>query len=1049
MINSITIKIILASWFAASVITAQQININRIEIMPNKPDPYLMRNWKQVAIGYDSLVFNYNAQGQYLPLIRDNNNTVNYPGHSSFGLHTVVGTVAPQSAEAINCLPAVIGATLVGIDKSNQNGKDFVLMCEEWFNKRPEQNVYKNHPVDDTYDDWWYETMPNVFFYQLYDLYPYTGDFANQFISVADQWLTAVETMGGSTTPWKVPYINYRGWDLSDMTPYDTGVPEPEAAGALAWILYNAYIETGDERYRIGAEWCLEFLNSLTSNPSYELQLPYGAYIAARMNAELGTSCDIRKILNWCFDVGQLRNWGTIVGRWGGYDVNGLVGEVNGSNDYPFSMNTFEHIGALVPLVRYDERFARAIGKWVLNAANSARLFYTNYLPDNKQDSEEWGHQYDPNSYLAHEAMREEKYGQSPYATGDAIDGGWGATNYTLYSSSHVGILGGIIDSTNIPMILKLDLLKTDYFHDEAHPTYLMYNPYEDEQSIELEVGWGIYDIYDAVSSSFIQYSASGTTAINIPADNALILVMVPAGSDIQSNLNKTYAEGIVIDYNNGIDVTNYPPRIKSLSPESRIVLSGERVDIYCTAVDRDGDNLLYSWYINSENYNSNESIIAWETPPEIGSYIITCIVDDGKGARDTSSTTIEVVSMINNLPTITGFKAQPRKVDINGTSKLKCFAEDTDGDMLSYSWSSNFGIIEGAGDSVLWNAPSTEGDYFITCSVDDGKGGIAVDSISVRVRDFSITQQGNLVAFYPFNGNANDESGNNLNGIVSGAVLTQDRFQNSSSAYNFDGINDNIKITDHNLLNFTQAITISLWIKITEFFEREAYPISHGNWENRWKISITNKRLRWTVKSSEGIKDLDSETELVKNKLYNVVVVYSGSDYEVYLNGELNAFSTFTGTILSTNYDLTIGQVLPNNNEYNFKGVIDDVRIYDYALPHNDIIALYDISTSIQEETDDIMPTSNYLHQNYPNPFNGQTKIFFRLSKQEHVIIEVFDILGNKITRLVDGVFTVGNHQATWDGRNNKNVQISSGIYFYRMTCGNYFQIRKMLMMR
>ena len=148
----------------------------------------------------------------------------------------------------------------------------------------------------------------------------------------------------------------------------------------------------------------MEFLNSLTTNPSYELQLAYGVYVAARMNAELGTNYDIQKLINWCFDIGPLRNWGAIVGTWGGYDVHGLIGE-SIDNDYAFAMNTFEQVGALVPLVRYDDRFARAIGKWVLNAANAARLFYTNYLPDNHQDSEDWAHQYDPNSYIAHEAI--------------------------------------------------------------------------------------------------------------------------------------------------------------------------------------------------------------------------------------------------------------------------------------------------------------------------------------------------------------------------------------------------------------------------------------------------------------------------------------------------------------------------------------------------------------------------------------------------------------------------------------------------------------------
>ena len=90
---------------------SQQIALPRIDQMPSIPSPYLMRDWKSVARGYDSLVFNLQLAGQYLPVVWINTNTVNYPGQNSFGLHTVVGTTAPLSAEAINCLPAVIGAS--------------------------------------------------------------------------------------------------------------------------------------------------------------------------------------------------------------------------------------------------------------------------------------------------------------------------------------------------------------------------------------------------------------------------------------------------------------------------------------------------------------------------------------------------------------------------------------------------------------------------------------------------------------------------------------------------------------------------------------------------------------------------------------------------------------------------------------------------------------------------------------------------------------------------------------------------------------------------
>ncbi len=445
---------------------AQQIPINRIEQMPNLPSPYEMRDWKQVAIGYDDFVFDLERTGTYLPLIWLNTSTVNYPEHDSFGLETVVGTPRLHSAEAINVLPALVGASLVGIDKSDQNGYNWVLKAEEFFNRRPEENVYLNLPITSSGDDWWYETMPNVFFYQLYDLYRYPehpGDFENQFTTVADRFLEAVERMGGKSAPWTAPNMNYRAFSLSNMKPLLTGVKEPEAAGAIAWLLYNAYTETGDERYRVGAEWAMEFLNGRTTNPAYEIQLPYGVYAAARMNAELNTSYDVEKMVNWTFDVGPLRSWGSLLGTWGGYDVHGLIGEES-FNDYAFMMNGYQQAGALVPMTRYDDRFARAIGKWVLNLANASRLFYPKYLPATNQDSEDWAFEYDPESYIGHEAIRQSQSGQSPYATGDAIAGGWGHTNLVLYGSSHVGMLGGIVDTTDVDGILKLDLLRTDFF---------------------------------------------------------------------------------------------------------------------------------------------------------------------------------------------------------------------------------------------------------------------------------------------------------------------------------------------------------------------------------------------------------------------------------------------------------------------------------------------------------------------------------------------------------------------------------------------------------
>jgi hypothetical protein len=359
-----------------------QVDINRVTLMPNMPSPYLMRDWKNVAIQYDSFIFNLNATGQYLPVMHLKTSGINYPSLQPVLLDSYIGVNGSGGeAEAINIMPAVVGASLAGIDKSNQVGNNWVLKTKDFFNKANGQNVYLNGSSAASGSDWWYDLMPNVFFYQLYSLYPGTPDFNTQFITVADRWLDAVNAMGGSVTPWQTPQMNYRAFNLTTMTPNSSGVSEPEAAGTIAWLLYKAYTKTGNKKYLEGAQMAISFLSGLNFNPAYEIELPYGTFIAAKMNAELGTNYNIQKMLNWSFDQSAERNWGTVVGTWGNSvtglkDVSGLVGEIdNPSTGYAFAMNGFQQAAALIPMIKYDKRFARTVAKWTLNLANASRLF--------------------------------------------------------------------------------------------------------------------------------------------------------------------------------------------------------------------------------------------------------------------------------------------------------------------------------------------------------------------------------------------------------------------------------------------------------------------------------------------------------------------------------------------------------------------------------------------------------------------------------------------------------------------------------------------------
>jgi hypothetical protein len=245
--------------------------------------------------------------------------------------------------------------------------------------------------------------------------------------------------------------------------------------------------------------------------------------------------------------------------QWGGQDVGGLMGftipgSTNPVRGYAFSMNTFITAMPMVPLVRYEDRYSREIGKWMLNAANAARLFYGDEHTPQTQSSSFWTG--DPQHSVAYEGLRHhwlnEYDDEENYAAGDPLTYGWGPqTDFGIYGSAVSGVFGSIIKSTNVAKILQLDLLATDTYHDAAYKTFLYYNPLATTQSVGIDLGTGSqYDLYDAVSNQYLARGRSGQTFFNIPSDEAVQLVLVPSGGTETRQGRKLSVNGVVIDYN-------------------------------------------------------------------------------------------------------------------------------------------------------------------------------------------------------------------------------------------------------------------------------------------------------------------------------------------------------------------------------------------------------------------------------------------------------------------------------------------------------------------
>jgi hypothetical protein len=93
--------------------------------------------------------------------------------------------------------------------------------------------------------------------------------------------------------------------------------------------------------------------------------------------------------------------------------------------------------------------------------------------------------------------------------------------------------------------------------------------------------------------------------------------------------------------------------------------------------------------------------------------------------------------------------------------------------------------------------------------------------------------------------------------------------------------------------------------------------------------------------------------------------------------------------------------------------------------------------------------PAGFSVSQNYPNPFNRVTNFKFTLPQASYVKIEIFNILGQRVKTLLDEDMRAGVYVVDWDGKDERGVEVSSGIYFYRIRAGDFSDIKRMVLLK
>ena len=201
------------------------------------------------------------------------------------------------------------------------------------------------------------------------------------------------------------------------------------------------------------------------------------------------------------------------------------------------------------------------------------------------------------------------------------------------------------------------------------------------------------------------------------------------------------------------------------------------------------------------------------------------------------------------------------------------------------------------------------------------------------------------LIAFYPFNGDASDESMNGHDGIAYGATLTTNRFGNPNSAFYFDGLDDYIRVSSHEAL-ISPSYTISVWFKFLAGGSGNPRLIFKGedNYTTDFDISTvgtgTSRDLNFYASINNQLSLVLSNT-IEESVWYNVIGIVNQTKQALYLNGVEVDSKIVNGVLLNTDMDIYIGKITAGYSAQ-YKGSIDDIRIYNRELTEQEIQTLY-----------------------------------------------------------------------------------------------------------
>ena len=544
----------------------------RIESFPREGNGYRLLDWRTRSTDFVRFALNPEGRGEYLPVMWWDET----PGAMrTFGLPSYIGMKNQwerrgAAHEAITTMGVLISGSVLELDMTRYTlpGGDgpvnLVAMQEAYFSER--DGVFLDVVQGKSGGSFWYDLAPSLLAGALVALHPGEEGLSDKWRRSCRKWADVTLNL------WQLNDFGFQAYDLREMRAVTKHWTEPDSAAGLAFLLQMAAAKWPEEPvFQHMHRRALDWLCAQKRNVNYEFFSAFGVYAAARCNAEQRTQYDVGRVFGWCFEDSAVRGigphqkdssqgdgYGVASGTWGGQQVAGLVGCSRGAlstpthrGGYVFAMETFAYAWPLVPAARYDNRLARAVGKWMHAAVHSARLFYPDQVPPDKQSDWKWA----ANHTLAipYEGLMEKnnQTGEAgPFASGDPSNQGWGPINLGIYSGALSGVFGASVAPTNVEGVLAIDMRKTDFFARPSLPSTLLYNPREQTARVRLGVGDAPVRVWDAVANRWISEApVQDSVEVPVSADGAVLVTLIPGDALLLFERGQLLAGAVVADY--------------------------------------------------------------------------------------------------------------------------------------------------------------------------------------------------------------------------------------------------------------------------------------------------------------------------------------------------------------------------------------------------------------------------------------------------------------------------------------------------------------------